>query len=97
MNVWNVYEMYMKCMDHGSPWSFPKVTQGSPLGLRQITGAEGERRIPKVEMWKPTWVGPQKIRQVWGTYLEPDLMDLMADLLICWANSSQQANHHDQI
>jgi hypothetical protein len=25
------------------------------------------------------------------------LMDLMADLLICWANSSQQANHHDQI
>ena len=58
-------------MDHGSSWSFPKVTQGSPLGLRQITGAEGERR----------WVGPPKIRQVWGTYLERDLMDLMADLL----------------
>ena len=45
---------------------FRKVTQGSPLGLRQITGAEGERRIPKVEMWKPTWVGPQKFAKFGG-------------------------------
>ena len=33
----------MKCMDLHFHL-FPKVTQGSPLGLRQITGAEGERR-----------------------------------------------------
>ena len=97
--LWNVYEC-MKCiwhvwiMDHHGV--FLTSLPGSPLGLRQITGAEGERRLNRRwkcgNHWKPTWVGPPKIRQVWGTYLE---RDLMAHLLICWANSSQQANHHD--